>query len=377
MKRRSPTVRATVFALAASLAAAAAIADISIVGSSTVYPFATVVGERFGQITGLAAPQVEATGTGGGMKLLCGGGPDISNASRRIKKSEVELCASNGVGDLVEVKIGFDGIVFAQSISGPDISLTREQLFTALARDVIEADGSVKPNPHQTWSDVAAELPDLNIQVYGPPPTSGTRDAFVELVMEEGCEKALGFDKLPDDHKDSVCKAIREDGLFIEAGENDNLIIQRLSTNSAAFGIFGYSFLEENADRVRGVRIGGVEPSFETIADSSYPVSRPLFFYVKSSALESRDEVAKFVEFFVHEDSIGEDGFFVRAGPDSAAGRRPGRGALCGERPPAGASVGKRVSFRYHEKIALSVAGAYGCNNTPGVSGTDMMAVFP
>ena len=336
MKRRSPTVRATVFALAASLAAAAAIADISIVGSSTVYPFATVVGERFGQITGLAAPQVEATGTGGGMKLLCGGaGPDISNASRRIKKSEVELCASNGVGDLVEVKIGFDGIVFAQSISGPDISLTREQLFTALARDVIEADGSVKPNPHQTWSDVAAELPDLNIQVYGPPPTSGTRDAFVELVMEEGCEKALGFDKLPDDHKDSVCKAIREDGLFIEAGENDNLIIQRLSTNSAAFGIFGYSFLEENADRVRGVRIGGVEPSFETIADSSYPVSRPLFFYVKSSALESRDEVAKFVEFFVHEDSIGEDGFLSERGliPLPGADRDAVRSAVSGRQP--------------------------------------------
>ncbi|MCY4325102.1 MAG: substrate-binding domain-containing protein [Betaproteobacteria bacterium] len=335
MNKHFPTAGATAVALAAALASSTAIADISIVGSSTVYPFATVVGERFGQITGLAAPNIESTGTGGGMKLLCAGGdagPDISNASRRIKSSEVELCASSGVGNLVEVKIGFDGIVFAQSLSGAPISLTRAQLFKALARDVIEADGSTKPNPHQSWSDVAAGLPDVKIQVYGPPPTSGTRDAFVELVMEEGCEKMDGFDKLGKDEKGSVCKAIREDGLFIEAGENDNLIIQRLATNADAFGIFGYSFLEENADRVRGVDIEGVTPSFESIADSSYPVSRPLFFYVKSSALESKEEVAKFVEFFAAEESIGEDGFLSDRGliPLPAASRDEVRAAVSG-----------------------------------------------
>ena len=334
MKIHSTTARAAALALAGSLASSTAVADISIVGSSTVYPFATVVGERFGQITGLPAPQIESTGTGGGMKLLCAGGdgPDISNASRRIKPSEIDLCASSGVGDLVEVKIGFDGIVFAQSLAGPGISLTREQLFNALARDVIEEDGSFRPNPHQTWRDVDASLPDIGIQVYGPPPTSGTRDAFVELVMEEGCEQRAGFDRLAEDHRESVCKAIREDGLFIEAGENDNLIIQRLSTNSEAFGIFGYSFLEENVDRVRGVDIEGVTPSFESIADSSYPVSRPLFFYVKSSALAEREDVARFVEFFAHEDSIGEDGFLSERGliPLPSADRDAVRAAVSG-----------------------------------------------
>ena len=317
MKKYSAPMCTTALALTGALAAASVAADVSVVGSSTVYPFATVVGERFGQITGEPAPQIESTGTGGGMKLLCSGrgaGPDISNASRRIKKSEIQLCADNGVGDLVEVRIGFDGIVFAQSLSGIEISLTREQLFNALARDLIEDDGSLRPNPHQSWSDVAAGLPDIRIQVYGPPPTSGTRDAFVELVMEEGCEQAAGFARLAKERKGPVCKAIREDGLFIEAGENDNLIIQRLATNSEAFGIFGYSFLEENADRVRGVPIDGVEPSFDTIADSSYPVSRPLFFYVKSSALKDRDGVARFVEFFAHEDAIGEEGFLSERG---------------------------------------------------------------
>ncbi len=297
---------------------AGAAADISIVGSSTVYPFATVVGERFGQVTGLSAPRIESTGTGGGMKLLCAGDgpnhPDISNASRKIKQSEIDLCMSSGAGGLVEVKIGYDGIVFAQSIDADQIELTRGQLFSALAREIPTPSGDLVANASQTWSDIDPSLPSVPIQVYGPPPTSGTRDAFVEMVMEEGCEQMPGYDRIVEDRMQAACKAIREDGPFIEAGENDNLIIQRLANNANAFGIFGYSFLEENADRVRGVPLEGVEPTFESIADSTYPISRPLFFYAKSKALVSKPELAMFVEFFAAEEAIGEDGFLSDRG---------------------------------------------------------------
>ena len=246
--------------------------QIEVVGSSTVYPFTTVAAERFSQVSGASTPKVESTGTGGGMKLLCGGigggHPDISNASRPIKSSEIKLCASNGVSEPIEVKIGYDGIVVAHSGANDDISLTREQLFEALARDLPDANGELQSNPHRNWSDVSATLPAKPIRVYGPPPTSGTRDAFVELAMEEGCEGVAHMDVLKakdEDMHDSACTAIREDGAFIEAGENDNLIIQRLVANPDTLGIFGYSFLEENSDKVKGVGIDGVEPSFEAI----------------------------------------------------------------------------------------------------------------
>ena len=305
------------------LAGAVASADghqIAIVGSSTVYPFTTVVAERFSQIKNAAAPKVESTGTGGGMKLLCAGvgaeHPDVSNASRAIKSSEVKLCASNGVSAPVEVKIGYDGIVVANSRVGDVISLSRAELFLALARDVADASGNLSPNPHQLWSDVNPALPQAEIRVYGPPPTSGTRDAFVELAMEKGCAKT-DMAKLKDkdeDLYDAACTSLREDGAFIEAGENDNLIIQRLVSNPGTYGIFGFSFLEENLDKVQGVKVDGVEPKFETIEDGSYPLGRPLFIYVKKEHVPVKKDLKDFVMFYLDDAALGADGFLLDRG---------------------------------------------------------------
>ncbi len=308
--------------MAAGLSALPASAEqIEIVGSSTVYPFSTVVAERFGQVRGVAVPKVESTGTGGGMKLLCAGigdgHPDISNASRAIKASEVELCASNGVSRPLEVKIGFDGIVMASSLSSDAMSLTREEVFLALARDLPDSSGELRPNPHVRWSDINPSLPNTEIRVYGPPPTSGTRDAFVELAMEEGCEAAPGMAALKaadGERFEAACASVREDGAFIEAGENDNLIIQRLVSNEDSFGIFGYSFLEENVDRVRGVSINGVEPTFESIEAGDYPLARPLYFYVKAEHAASKPGLSEFVRFFVSDAAVGPDGFLVDRG---------------------------------------------------------------
>lgn len=312
----------TLTALLCSIAVATpAYAEIYIVGSSTVYPFATLVAERFNQVIGLAAPKVEATGTGGGMKLVCEGvggkSADIANASRRIKQSEINLCDSNGAGKLIEVKIGYDGIVFANSLETAPISLSRSELFAALARNLPDANGELSPNPNLTWQDVNQSLLAVKIEVYGPPPTSGTRDAFVELVMEEGCKDFPGMAALKaiaEARYEAACAEIREDGAFIEAGENDNLIIRRLISNENSYGIFGYSFLEENIDGVRGIMIDGVEPTFESIADGTYPIARPLYFYVKQAHLEQKEELTSFVEFFISDDVAGEDGFLSEAG---------------------------------------------------------------
>ena len=306
---------------AAGAASVAFAQQIEIVGSSTVYPFTTVAAERFSQVSGAATPKVESTGTGGGMKILCGGvggsHPDISNASRPIKASEIELCASNGIAAPVEVKIGYDGIVIARSGANEAISLSREQLFKALARELPDAAGDLRPNPHQTWSDVSASLPAKPIRVYGPPPTSGTRDAFVELAMEEGCAGVAHMDVLKaksEEMHEGACKAVREDGAFIEAGENDNLIIQRLVANPDTLGIFGYSFLEENGDKVKGVQIDGVEPSFEAIEAGDYPLARPLFIYVKAEHAAVKASIKDFVMFYLSEDALGEDGFIADRG---------------------------------------------------------------
>ena len=268
------TAGATVLALAVSAMSATADArdQIQIVGSSTVFPFSTAVAERFGQTSNFKTPVVESTGSGGGMKLFCAGlgegTPDITNASRRIKQSEFKSCMENGVTP-VEVKIGFDGIVLANSKLGPDLILTREQVFMALAKQLPAADGALHSNPHKTWSDIDPALPGARIEVLGPPPTSGTRDAFVELVMEAACVAGV-----PEDN----CAQIREDGAYIDAGENDNLIVQKLEANPAAIGIFGFSFLDQNADVLKGAVIDGVEPTFDDIASGDYPVSRSLFF---------------------------------------------------------------------------------------------------
>ena len=255
------------------------------------------------------------------MKLLCGGlgpgHPDIGNASRSIKDSEVRLCASNGISEPLEVKIGYDGIVIAQSNANESLSLTLEEIFQALARELPDASGSLQPNHNRKWSDVNPSLPDVDIRVYGPPPTSGTRDAFVELAMEEGCKNAPGMEALKaldEEGHEATCKTIREDGAFIEAGENDNLIIQRLVSNQDSLGVLGYSYLEESLDKVSGVHVGGVEPTFEAIAEGEYPLSRPLFIYVKAEHGSSNPSVAEFVRFYVSDVAIGEDGFLIDRG---------------------------------------------------------------
>ena len=314
---------AAALALTASMAltnAAEARDQIRIVGSSTVFPFATAVAEEFGKTTGHKTPVVESTGSGGGLKLFCAGvgvdHPDITNSSRRIKTSEVERCAGNGVTDITEVKIGYDGIVLANSKATEAFSITLQQLFLALAKDV-PSDGGMVPNPNQTWSDVDASLPAAKIEVLGPPPTSGTRDAFVELAMEGGCKTFPDIKALKKQDKQaykSICHAIREDGAFVEAGENDNLIVQKLDANPSAFGIFGYSFLEQNRDKVQGSSINGVEPDFDTISDGSYPVSRSMYFYVKKAHVGVIPGIDEYVATFTDEDAWGPYGYLADKG---------------------------------------------------------------
>ena len=296
---------------------------ISIVGSSTVYPFATVVAERFGKATKYRTPKVESTGSGGGLKLFCAGEgvqhPDITNASRRIKKSEVKNCAKHGISEILEVKIGYDGIAIANSREVAQLSLTRKQLFQALAKEVPDPQDPQKliANPYKTWHDISSDLPVTEIEVLGPPPTSGTRDAFVELVMEEGCDAFPSIKKLKSTDKSRhkvVCQTLREDGAFIEAGENDNLIVQKLSNNPDALGIFGYSFLEQNLDKVQGSLIEGVEPEFEAIANGDYPVSRPLFFYVKKAHINAIPGLLEFVNAFASESAWGDEGYLSERG---------------------------------------------------------------
>ena len=296
---------------------------ISVVGSSTVYPFATVVAERFGKKTSFPTPKIESTGSGGGMKLFCNGvglnTPDITNASRRIKKSEFDKCQKNGVKEIVEVHIGFDGIAVANSRKAQQLKLSRQDLFLALANKVPNPDGSetLVENPYQTWKQVNAALPNIKIEVIGPPPTSGTRDAFAELAMEGGC-KTFGWikamKKSDQSMYKSVCHTVREDGLYIEAGENDNLIVQKLDNNPNALGIFGFSFLEQNDDKVQGSIIEGKSPEFETIADGSYPISRPLYFYVKKAHMGSIPGIEEFLAEFTSEGAMGDDGYLLDKG---------------------------------------------------------------
>ena len=293
-----------------------------VVGSSTVYPFSTVVAERFGRSSEFKTPKVESTGSGGGLKLFCDGvgvdHPDVTNSSRAIKQSEVDTCASNGVTEIVEVKIGYDGIVLANAIGAPAVSLTRADLFHALAKEVPGgADGELIENPHETWADVNPSLPATRIEVLGPPPTSGTRDAFVELAMEGGCKTIPWIKELKSTDKNrykAICHTIREDGAFVEAGENDNLIVQKLEANPDAFGIFGFSFLDQNAEKVKGAEVDGVEPTFDAIADGSYPVSRPLYFYVKKAHVDVIPGLRGFLREFTSERAWGDEGYLSDRG---------------------------------------------------------------
>ena len=264
---------------------------------------------------------VESTGTGGGFKLFCDGvgvgTADISNASRAIKKSEVENCTKNGVKDVTEVKIGFDGIVLANSKAAPRMSITLEQLYLALAKHVPDGKSGFKPNPNKQWSDIDSSLPKVNIEVLGPPPTSGTRDAFAELAMEGGCNKipAMAELKKTDEAKHkAVCHAIREDGAYIEAGENDVLIVRKLEANKNAFGIFGYSFLEQNADKVQGSLINGVSDEYDNIASGRYPISRSLYFYVKKAHVGTIPGIKEFIAEFTSDKAWGPEGYLADKG---------------------------------------------------------------
>jgi phosphate transport system substrate-binding protein len=311
-----------VVGLALGVAAHAQRDQIRIVGSSTVYPFATKVAEQFGRSTQFKTPVIESTGSGGGLKLFCAGvgveHPDITNASRAIKSSEVELCHKNGVKEITEIKIGYDGIVLANSNQSSRLSLTREQIFLALAKMVPgKADGELVPNPNKTWKDLDPSLPAVKIEVLGPPPTSGTRDAFVELAMEGGCKSFAWIKDLKSSDKDkykAICHTIREDGAYVEAGENDNLIVQKLQSNPKALGIFGFSFLDQNSDKLQGSEVDGVVPTFEKIASGDYPVSRPLFFYVKDAHVGVIPGMAEYVREFTSERAWGEGGYLSDAG---------------------------------------------------------------
>lgn len=295
--------------------------QIKIVGSSTVYPFATTVAENFGRSTSFKTPVVESTGSGGGLKLFCSGlglnNPDVTNASRRIKASEVELCAKNGINEIVEVKVGYDGIVLSNSRKADRMELSLRDVFLALAKDVPDGQGGLKSNSYKTWNEINPALPNKKIEVMGPPPTSGTRDAFVELAMEGGCKTFDWIKAMKKTDKKaykSLCHTIREDDAFIEAGENDNLIVQKLNANPNALGIFGYSFLEQNADSVQGSIIDGNEPTFENIAGGAYPVSRSLYFYVKKANVGKVPGIKEYLTEFMSPRASGEDGYLAEKG---------------------------------------------------------------
>lgn len=292
---------------------------IHIVGSSTVFPFVAAAAEQFGRTTSYRTPIVEATGTGGGLKMFCAGSgadtPDIANASRTIKPAEIQDCVAHGVSDIIELKLGYDGIVFVSSVKSADFALTRDALFLALVRDV-PRDGKLVKNPYKTWQQIDESLPALPIEIYGPPPTSGTRDAFSELVMEQGCKLHPEYARHyadPDELKQH-CQSLREDGVYIEAGENDNLIVQKLSNNDQALAVFGYSFLEQNAAIIKAHSIDGVEPTFTAIISGKYTVSRSLYAYVKKAHIGKIPGIGEFMRALVSDEAVGDDGYLILKG---------------------------------------------------------------
>jgi phosphate transport system substrate-binding protein len=284
-----------------------------------------VVAENFGRSTTFKTPKVESTGSGGGLKLFCAGvgveHPDITNSSRAIKDSEVELCKSNGVAEIVEVKIGYDGIVVSNAKAGPDFNLTLKEIWLGLAAEVPDPaspdSGKLVKNPYSTWNQVNASLPAIKIEVLGPPPTSGTRDAFVELAMETGCKSfpwIKDLEKADSGKFKAICHTVREDGGYVEAGENDNLIVQKLQGNKDALGIFGFSFLDQNSDVLKGSQVGGVAPTFDNIADGSYPVSRSLYFYVKKAHVGVIPGMREYLAEFTSEKAWGPEGYLSERG---------------------------------------------------------------
>jgi phosphate transport system substrate-binding protein len=297
--------------------------SINIVGSSTVYPFTTTVAEQFGRAGKFKTPKVESTGTGGGIKLFCNGVgpqfPDIANASRKMRLAELQTCQKNGVKEVVEIKVGYDGIVLAQSKAGTTLNLTRKDVYLALAKTIPDPanPSALIPNPYNTWKDVNKSLPAVKIEVLGPPPTSGTRDSFAELYLEAGCRNYAWLDALRTQDEPRfkrACDSIREDGSYIEAGENDNLIVQKLGANKDAVGIFGYSFLEENLDKLKGAVVDTVSPTYETIASGKYPASRPLFIYVKKAHVNVIPGITDFIAEYTSEKALGDEGYLADKG---------------------------------------------------------------
>jgi phosphate transport system substrate-binding protein len=301
--------------------AASARDQIRVVGSSTVYPFTTTVAEQVGKSAGIKTPVVESTGTGGGMKLFCAGvgvnHPDATNASRRMKKSEFEMCQKNGVKDIVEINIGFDGLTVAQSKQGTPLKLSLAQLLLAVAKEVPGPDGKLIANPNKNWSDIDKSLPNVKIEILGPPPTSGTRDSFHELLLEKGAEQIPALAALKKSNSkafDKVWKTLREDGAYVEAGENDNVIVAKLEANRNAYGVFGYSFLEENSAKLRGVPLNGVAPEFDNITSGKYPGARRMYVYIKKAHVGVVPGIDKFAAEYVSPKALGEDGYLAKKG---------------------------------------------------------------
>lgn len=317
MQSNSLRLAAAALAAVGISSAADARTQLRAVGSSTVYPFAKMVAERITRANPrLGTPIIESTGTGAGMKLFCAGVgerfPDIENASRRMKASEARLCASNGVTQITEIQIGLDGIAFATAKGTPIAGLTTRDIYLALAKSPFG-----KPNRARTWRDVNARLPALPIRVYGPPTTSGTRDAFAELIMTAGCDTNPGMvavKKADENRYKAICTGVREDGAYIQAGENDNLIVQKLERNPNTVGIFGYSFLEENQNRLKGISINGVAPTYQSISTFKYPGARPLYIYVKNAHVGAIPAVRAYVAEFTKESAFGPNGYLLRAG---------------------------------------------------------------
>jgi phosphate transport system substrate-binding protein len=291
--------------------------QVKVTGSSTVFPFSSYVAEELGATTKFAAPVVESTGSGGGHKLFGAGmgpgTPDIANSSRRMKDTEFETAAKNGVTDITEAKIGYDGIAIAQNKDNAAMDITLQELALAVAADV-PVDGKIVPNPYTKWNEINPNLPARKIVFYGPPTSSGTRDAFEEMVVEKICGKIEGYEK--------GYKKIRQDSAYIPAGENDNLIVQKLAKDKDAFGIFGYSFLEENSDTIQATAIGGVQPTPESVASGKYPISRSLYFYIKNAHYDAIPGLKEYVDLFMSEKMIGKDGLLKKIGlipmPDEA-----------------------------------------------------------
>lgn len=303
-------------ALATFLAVACTDKHIRIVGSSTVYPFAASVAEHFGRAGDYAAPVVEATGTGAGFKLFCAGTgethPYITNASRAMLPGEREQCAKNGITEIVEAKFGFDGITIADAASAPVYNLSLKQIYLALAR-YVPKDGKMVANGYERWNQVDPSLPDMPIKVYGSPPVSGTYDTFIELVMKKGCAEVPELSTLIADkaERERNCAMLREDGRFVQVGENGNLIAEKVMGDPGALGILGFSFLDQNMGKIQGSVINGIAPSFETIQNGSYPISRPLYFYVKTPAVAG---IREYVQEFMSEAAIGDEGYLVSEG---------------------------------------------------------------